>query len=189
MSTFLYRVMGAATLDAGMYETIEADQRATRQAVGVVIVAALALAIGLLGFYDFDPWPMFTITALALVGWIGWAVLILRVGGWHLRQAGTRVTLGELLRTIGFAAVPGWLQVFALIPAVGVAAFAIAWAWMLAAVVVAVKHALDFGSTWRALLVCGVALGLVVTFMAIFAALLGPAATGALGAAVGVPAR
>ena len=188
MSMFLYRVMGAATLDAGMYETIEADRQATRQAFAVVVVAALAAGVGLAGTYGLDPRPLLTITLLGLIGWVGWAVLILRVGGWHMRQRGTRVTLGELLRTVGFAAAPGWLQVFALIPAVGVAAFAIAWAWTLAAVVVAVKHALDFGSTWRAVLVCAVSLGLIVAFMALFAALLGPAAT-ALGAVSAAPIR
>lgn len=180
MTMFLYRVMGAAALDAGMYESIEADRRATRQALFVVLIAALAAGVGVVGLTDFKVWPVAAIAALTMVGWIGWAVLILRVGGSHLRQQNTRVTLGELMRTLGFAAAPAWLQVFAVIPAVGVVALAIAWTWTLASVIVAVKHALDFGSTWRAVIVCAVALGLVVAFMALFAALLGPAATAAI---------
>jgi hypothetical protein len=176
MSMFLYRVMGAATLDAGMYETIEADRRVTRQALAVVVIAALAAGIGAAGAYEFDPRTLVLFTLLALAGWVGWAVLILRVGGWHLRKRDTRVTLGELLRTVGFAAAPGWLQVFALIPAIGTIAFAIAWAWTLAAMVVAVQHALDFASVWRAIAVCAVALLLVAAFIGLFALLLGPAA-------------
>jgi hypothetical protein len=179
MSMFLYRVMGAATLDAGMYETIEADRRATGQALAVVVLAALAAGIGAAGAAgapEIDARPLALITLLTLGVWLGWAVLILRVGGWHLRKRDTRVTLGELLRTVGFAAAPGWLQVFALIPAIGAVAFAIAWGWTLAAVIVAVQHALDFTSVWRAVAVCAVSLLLVAAFIGLFALLLGPAA-------------
>ena len=61
---------------------------------------------------------------------------------------------------MGFAASPGLLQVVAIVPFLTVPAFAISWLWMLAAMVVAVQHALDFHSMTRALLVCVVALAL-----------------------------
>jgi hypothetical protein len=48
---------------------------------------------------------------------------------------------------------------------------------MLAAMVVAVKHALDYRSTTRALAVCACALGLVAAFAALLSAVFGPTAT------------
>ncbi len=89
-------------------------------------------------------------------------MLILEVGGRHLRQRETRVDLGELLRTVGFAASPGVLQIFGLIPEVRTFVFAASWLWMFAAMVVAVRHALDLTSLGRAMFVCAVALVVVL---------------------------
>jgi len=177
MSTFLYRLMGATMLDAGMYETIEADRTATRQAFLVVIGASFAAGIGASGFGGPTRMTLLLAAASALVAWLAWAVLIQRIGGLHLPERGTRVTLGELLRTLGFAAAPGWLQAFAIFPEVTIPVYVISWAWMLAAMVVAVKHALDYRSTVRAIVVCGCALGLVAAFAALLSALFGPTAT------------
>ena len=141
-----YRAMGAALLDAATYEGIEADRKATGQAMTVVVLASLAAGIGA---GDLDGPSLSTLvlfTLLALATWIAWAVLILEIGGRHLRDRETRVDLGELLRTVGFAASPGVLQVFGLIPEVRTLVFAASWLWMFAAMVVAVCHALDLTS-------------------------------------------
>ena len=61
------------------------------------------------------------------------------------------------MRTIGFAASPGLLQAFGAFPRVTLLAFGVAWIWMFAATVVAVRQALDFTSTARTLLVCALA--------------------------------
>ena len=66
----------------------------------------------------------------------------------------TRVDVGELLRTIGFASTPGLLRVFGIIPGVAIPAFVISSVWMLFAMVIAVRQALDFRSTARAIGVC-----------------------------------
>ena len=47
MTTFARRVLGAALLDAQVYEEVEADSRATRQAVALVLLAGVAGGIGL----------------------------------------------------------------------------------------------------------------------------------------------
>ena len=69
-----------------------------------------------------------------------------------------------LLRTIAFASAPGLLRVLAVIPVLGLTIYAIASVWMLLAMIVAVRQALDYGSTGRAVVVCAVgwALSLVV---------------------------
>src|SRR5262245_30406669 len=118
MGTFLYRVMGAAILDAGMYETIEADRRATRQAMAVVLLASLAAGLGIVGLDGPNYLLILGFAGAALVAWMGWATLIQQLGGMALPERGTRVTLGEILRTLGFAASPGWLQAFAMFPSI-----------------------------------------------------------------------
>jgi hypothetical protein len=160
MGAFFYRVMGAAMLDAGVYEGIEADRRATWPAFAVVMIASLAAGFGASGFEHPDSRRIVLAAIIALLAWIGWAVLILRIGGRHLPESRTRVTLGQLVRTIGFAASPGWLQVFAMFPSI----------------TIPVKHALDYRSMGRAIMICVVSLALISTFAAILSILFGPAA-------------
>ena len=162
LGTLVYRAMGAAVLDASMYEGIEADPKATRQALVVVLLASVAAGIGASGWAG-PEWPVLvSFGVLALLTWVGWAVLILHVGGRYFREPQTEVDLGELLRTVGFAASPGLLQAAAIVPFLTVPVFAVSWLWMLAAMIVAVQHALDLQSTTRAIAVCAVALALAV---------------------------
>jgi hypothetical protein len=99
---------------------------------------------------------------------MGWATLIQQLGGIALPERGTRVTLGELLRTLGFAASPGWLQAFAMFPSIRTPVCVVSWLWMLAAMVVAVKHALDYQSTLRAILVAAGSFAIVLAFVWLF---------------------
>jgi hypothetical protein len=161
MGAFAYRLMGAAALDASTYEILEADRGATRQAFIVVVLSSLAAGFGAGGWNGPGVTTLLTVTTLALVSWIAWVFLILEIGDRFLRQSRTQVTTLELLRTVGFAASPGLLQVFALFPPLTVPVFAGTWLWMLAAMVVAVRQALDYSSTRRALLVCAIALCLI----------------------------
>ena len=68
-----------------------------------------------------------------------------------------------------FAASPGLLQVFALFPSLTLPVFVGTWIWMLAAMVVAVRQALDYSSTLRALVVCALALCAVIVAWLILA--------------------
>lgn len=172
MGAFLYRLMGAAMLDAGAYEGIESDRRATLQAGVVVVLSSLAAGLGAGGVYGPRPGTLAAFSALALVTWIAWATLVLQIGGRWLPESGTRADAGQLLRTIGFAAAPGLLQALAVFPRMAWPVFLAAWFWMLAAMVVAVKHALDYRSTARAVAVCvlsaGLALALAIVLGVVF---------------------
>ena len=105
---------------------------------------------------------------------VAWAVLMFQIGSRLFPEPQTRVTLGELLRTTGFAAAPGLLQVFARLPGMMMPVFVGTWIWMIAAMVVGVKHALDFRSTLRAMLVCLSAAGLAGAMAVILGLLFGP---------------
>jgi hypothetical protein len=59
-----------------------------------------------------------------------------------------------MLRTTGFSAVPGAFGILGFVPLVGGIILFVAWLWQLAAMVVAVRQALDYTSTGRAVGVC-----------------------------------
>ncbi len=173
MTTFAKRVFLSAKLDAGVFEEVEADRSALAQAMGVVALSSVAAGIGSVSQIGAGGLLLGTLSALA--GWAIWAGLIYFIGTRILPEPQTRADYGELLRTIGFASAPGIIRVLGLLPGLATAIFFAAGIWMLAATVVAVRQALDYRSTWRALGVC--LIGWIVQ-AAVLAALL--AATGGL---------
>ena len=148
--TFLERMIGAAKLDPRVYEEVEADRTATPQALAVVVLAAVA---GGIGVGEGIRGLVFG-TVAGLVGWAIWAWLIYFIGTRWLPESGTRSDVGELLRTIGFANSPGILRVLGIVPALGAIVFIVTAVWTLVAVVIAVRQALDYRSTGRAIGVC-----------------------------------
>jgi hypothetical protein len=59
-----------------------------------------------------------------------------------------------LLRTLGFASAPGVLRLLGSIPGLTVVVFGVVNLWMLVAMVIAVRQALDYTSMGRAIGVC-----------------------------------
>jgi hypothetical protein len=162
MGFFLYRAMGAAMLDHSMYEGIEADRSINLQAALVVLLSSLAAGVGAGGALVGDLRLFLSLSALALMTWMLWAVLTHQIGTRFLAERETSATLGELLRTVGFAAAPGLLFVFAAFPLMTVPVFVGSSAWMFVAMVVGVRHALDYSSLSRALTVCAMAFAIAV---------------------------
>jgi len=151
MSQFTQRMMRAAKLDVNLYEEVEADETAMRQAMGVVVLSSVAAGIGSMSM---GVGNLIFGTMLALIGWFIWAYITFFIGTKILPEAQTKSNYGELLRTIGFSSSPGLIRVFGIIPGVGKLVFLIAGVWMLIAMVIAVRQALDYKSTGRAIGVC-----------------------------------
>jgi hypothetical protein len=128
------------------------------QAMGVVVLSAVAAGIG--NFGNGGLVGIVTGAISALVGWYVWAFLTYFIGTRLLAEPQTHADLGELLRTIGFSSAPGLIRVLGIIPGLTALVFAVAGIWMLAAMVIAVRQALDYESTWRAIGVS--AIGFVV---------------------------
>ena len=163
MSTLTSRILGSARLDSQSYEEIESDHYANIQAVGIVVLSSLAAALGS-GIRDIG--STLSVLAVAIASWIIWVLLTVFIGTRLLPGRETRADFGQVLRTTGFSASPGFLRVFGLVPIVGWYIFAAATVWMLFTFVVAVRQALDYTSTVRALLVC--VLGWLVHSMLFF---------------------
>jgi hypothetical protein len=175
-NTFLQRLVGAAALDSAIYEEVEADPGATAQAMAVVVMSSLAMGIGATGL-GAGPNAVAMIGVVALLTWAAWALLMFEVGVRLLPGRQTRSNPYELLRTIGFSATPGMLAVLGAIPGVAVPAMIAAWAWMVAAMVVAVRQALDYEHTSRAIAVCVLGLTLAVLLAALLGLVFGPVAS------------
>jgi len=173
MATFLYRLMGAAMLDAATYEQLEVNKHATFQAFVVVVLSSLAAGVGAGLPHGRGLAPFAAYAVVALVTWIAWAFITLQIGTKVMPVATTRSNVGELLRTLGFAASPGLLQVFGVIPGVTIPVFVLTAVWMFAAMVIAVREALDYESTGRALIVCALGLGVTAALVLMISYLAG----------------
>jgi len=171
MPTLSQRMIGAAKLDVNTYEEVEADTKATGQAMMVVVLSSIAQGIGM-----GDLSGLLSVAIVALIGWFAWAFIVYIIGTKLLPEPQTHSDMGELLRTIGFAASPGLLQIFGVIPLLGGLIILGANIWMLIAMVIAVRQALDYSSTGRAVGVCviGWVVRIVVMVTLIMAMGVGP---------------
>jgi hypothetical protein len=149
---YLRRLAGAMALDSATYEDVEADRRATAWACLTVILASIGEGVALRAEGGLATVAL--MSAVALMGWAAWALLTFEVGARLLPGARTHSDVGELLRTLGFAAAPGLIAYLSLVPGLTMPVLLFSRAWMLLAMIVAVRQALDYTSTWRAVAVC-----------------------------------
>ena len=149
--SMIERMIRASRLDINMFEEVEADTSATNQAL--LIVALVALATGIASLGTTGPIGLLVGVVLAIAGWALWAWIVHLIGTKIMPSHSTHADWGQLARTLGFAQSPGILRVLGLVPVVGNIIFAVASIWMLVAMVVAVRQALDYTSTWRAIAV------------------------------------
>jgi hypothetical protein len=173
--SFTVRLFGAAALDPEAYEDVEADRGATGQAVLVVLLSSLAAGIGARSTGGGSILNILWISGVSLVAWAAWALVTYEIGSRLLPEPDTRVDVGELLRTIGFASAPGLIRVLGVLPGLTIPVFAVSAVWMLAANVVAVRQALDYTSTARAIAVCGLGWSLAIALAVVLGLSFGPA--------------
>ncbi|MFC1650056.1 YIP1 family protein [Candidatus Latescibacterota bacterium] len=152
MSQFTDRMIRAAKLDVNLYEEVEADKSALKQAMGVVVLSSIAMGIGRMGVGGGMSLIMGIIASL--IGWFVWAYITYFIGVKILPEPQTRADHGQLLRTIGFSSSPGILRVFAIIPGFWHIVNSVVSVWTLSAMIIAVRQALDYKSTMRAVGVC-----------------------------------
>ena len=149
---YVRRLAGAMMLDAPTYEDVEGDRRATAWACLTVLLASVGEGVALRASGGLA--NVAVMSAVALMGWAAWALLTFEVGARLMPGARTHSDVGELLRTLGFAAAPGLVAYLSLVPGLMLPVLLVSRAWMLLAMVVAVRQALDYTSTWRAIAVC-----------------------------------
>jgi len=154
MADIKERMIRAARLDASLYEEVEADKDALGQAAVVVLLSSVAGGIGSLVHGGLSGLVLGVVASL--IGWYLWAYITYLVGAKLFPEPQTEADMGQLLRTTGFASSPGLIRVLGIIPGLTGIVFFVALVWMLIAMVIAVRQALDYNSTLRAVGVCAV---------------------------------
>ena len=171
MANLIDRMVRASKLDVNLYEEVEADKGSMGQAVAVVVLSSVASGVGTISVLGLQGLIIGTISAL--VGWFVWAFLVFIIGTKLLPEPQTKSDMGELLRTIGFSSSPGVLRIFGFIPLVGAIISFAASIWMLVAMIIAVRQALDYKSTWRAIGVCAIGFVIYLVVIGIILSMLG----------------
>ncbi len=172
MTTFIRRILGALALDAATFEDVEADRSATRHAMLVVVLASIGAGIGNAGIGDAAPRAIVYGTAASLVAWATWAALIYYLGTRVMPEPTTRADLGQVLRTLGFAAAPGMFRAFEVFGGTRWFVLPVTSIWMVVAMTIGVRQALDFTTTARAialaLLGWGISVGVAIVVGLLF---------------------
>ncbi len=167
MASMVDRMIRAAKLDTQLYEEVEADKGALGQAMAVEVLASVAGGVGSgrLGGLS----GILIGTVGALIAWFIWAALTYFIGTKILPEPTTRADVGELLRTTGFSSSPGLIRVLGLVPGLTGIVFFVSGVWMLTAMIIAVRQALDYRSTFRAVGVCIIGWIVQVVVLVLFA--------------------
>ena len=167
MAAFTNRVAGAMRLNAASFEDVEHDASATGQAAFVVLAASIARG---LGYYQYGGISFAAGGALiALAAWMAGASLLWILGTRVLPGRRTEADVGQLLRTVGFAQAPGIFAAVTVIPVIAPLAGLLVMIWTLMATIIAVRQALDYEDTLRAVIVCVLAVAVEAAVVAVLA--------------------
>jgi hypothetical protein len=158
MASFGDRIVGAMKLNAATFQEIEHDPTAMGQAVGVIVLAAVASGIGTIWFTGVTGLVMGVLRAL--VAYLIWAGLVWLIGTRIMPDPATKADFPEMFRVVAFAAAPGLLSVLTIIGIVPILGWLIAaligfliLIWTIAAMVIAVREVLDYSNTGKAAIV------------------------------------
>jgi len=181
--TLFPRMLRAAKLEPQLYEEVEADNTGTGQALLVVVLVSLASGFGhgiatlikggsgsIVGFISALAWGVLG----SLIVWFIFSLLCFWLGTSLFKGPETKSTLGELLRTLGFAYTPGLLNIFSFIPFIGPIIPFATFVWTIIASVIAVRQACDF-TTGKAVGTVIVAAIIPLIIMVLLALLIGGA--------------
>ena len=165
LMNYFQRLQKAMLLDVSFYEEVEKDKQFNNQAMMTVALVSFVQGFMIAGFA-----PIALIQGIlgSLVRFIIWAFFIAFVGTRILPEPDTESNTGELIRTLGFAYTPGLLVVLKALPLVSNFIDPLIVILQLAAMTIAVRQALDFNSTVRAVGVCIVAFILMIFALTIF---------------------
>ena len=140
-------------LDVAIYEEVEGDRGATTQAFAVVILSSMPAGLAARLAEQHRRATSRSSRIVSLLAWAAWALVTFEIGVRLMPEPQTRADVGELLRTIGFASTPGMLRVLGVLPVATIRSLSSPRLDALA-MVVAVRQALDYRSTARAVAVC-----------------------------------
>jgi hypothetical protein len=157
-SQLVDRMIRGARLERTLYTEVSADVRASRQAVLVVVTAAVASAIAYFLSRLFSPLELFGASvagsdvgtfsgdlvtdglvvglivspALSIIGWLAWSAVAWFVGTRMISTTAQDVEFMQVARAMGFAQAPGVMAIITFIPVLGFIIQIGIWLWLLA---------------------------------------------------------
>ncbi len=151
MGNMLRMAIRAALLRREVHRHAAGDPEIILKSLGVVILSAIALSLGLLNVVEVGitqpdlTWSMlgerlitvWLVVITVLLGWVLWALVVYLLGS---RFLGGKAVYHQLLRVIGLCYGPGALFLLIQAPGVGFFAAMLAALWILVAAVVGVKE-------------------------------------------------
>lgn len=176
MASFGDRIVGAMKLNPATFQEVENDPTAMGQAVGVIVLAAVASAIGMVWVGGITGIVFGVLRAL--IGYLIWAAIVWLIGTKVMPDPSTKADFPETFRVVAFAAAPGLLSVLMIIGIIPILGWLVASLvsllvilWTIAAMVIAVREVLDYSNTGKAAIV--VVIG-AIAFFVVMAILTGP---------------
>ena len=162
---YFQRLQKAIFLDVNFYEEVEKDKKFTDQAMMTVALVAVVQGLMIGGLA-----PIALVQGIlgSLIRFVIWAFFIAFVGTRILPEPETDSNTGELIRTLGFAYAPGLLVILKVFPFINYFIDTVVLILQIAAMTIAVRQALDFNSTVRAVGVCIVAFILMFISLTLF---------------------
>lgn len=136
------RAKDVAQLDARTYREIARDPDATKEAALIVALVAIANGIGSAG--DGSTGLIGGIIA-GLLGWIVFSAVTYFIATNITGSPTMTASVESLMRTLGYARVPGLLAVFGFIWLIGWIATAVAGIWILVTSIYAIRTTLTMG--------------------------------------------
>jgi hypothetical protein len=183
MADLTGRIIGALQADVKTFEEIEADPGAFSQAITVIVIAGVAALIG--NFFRVGVIGGIIHLVASVAEYALFSLLVFLIGTKLMPEPTTKSDFNETFRTVGFAAAPGIFSVLAIVPILGVLISFVIGIWSLVIGVIAVRQALDYSNTGRAIIValiagviCWVVVVIVFLPLALAAAVTHAAITG-----------
>ena len=151
MGNMLRMAIRAALLRRDVSRQAAEDPEIILKSLGVVLLSAIVLSLGLLNVVEEGLTPpdlswsllgdrlisVWLVLITMLLGWVLWALIVYLLGSKFL---GGKAAYHQLLRVIGLCYGPGVLFLLIQIPGFGLLAAALAGIWVLVASVVSVKE-------------------------------------------------
>lgn len=179
--SLIQNMIRAAKLDVDFFNAVEHDESKNSEALMVVIIAAVASALGngvggifINGVIGGLMGAIYGLI-MVVVGYYLWSYLTYFIG---VNLFGGEAEPGEVLRTFGYAYSPQVLSILAFIPCVGWLAAFVGSIWSLVAGIVAIREAMDF-DTGKAILTALIAWVVITLLFMVLAMVLGIGSMGA----------
>ena len=163
---YFQRLKKAIFLDVAFYEEVEKDKKFTDQAM--MTVALVSVVEGFMIMEGFNLITLVQGVLGSLIRFVIFAFFLSFVGTRILPEPETKSNTGELIRTLGFAYAPGLFIIFIIFPIIDSYVYPLVLILQLATMTIAVRQALDFNSTVRAVGVCIVAYILMILAFMLF---------------------